>query len=460
LISAKQQMTDSQHLFRKRLRLALLIGFHVVVCCVSLVYISSYKYPIGFSPQPFHVFYDPAQLFHAVIVVAAFALVASFFVLAGFSFGYLVGFFFFTMILGYLWLNCFTDLNYDHRLAGLSAAASAVAFLLPALFISSPVHQIYTLTARSFDRLLTSILILGIATIAIGAIYNFRIVSFENMYEYRGKMNNPAFVRYLVTIVSNALLPFAFAGFVARKARWRAAAVLALLLIFYPITLSKTAFFAPFWLVAALVLSRIFEARITVILLLLGPMLAGLALGTVLAAHAAFFFSTVNFRMIAIPSVAMDVYNDFFSRHELTHFCQISILKQIMGCPYQEQLSIVMQRAYRLGNFNASLFATEGIASVGLFFAPLTVLMCGFVIALGNRLSAGLPARFILISGALLPQILLNVPLTTALLTHGAAILFLLWYVTPRAMFEADNRAEPFADDRSANIKANSQTTT
>jgi hypothetical protein len=43
--------------------------------------------------------------------------------------------------------------------------------------------------------------------------------------------------------------------------------------------------------------------------------------------------------------------------------------------------------------------------------------------------SAGLPARFVLISGAMLPQILLNVPLTTTLLTHGAAVLFLLWYV-------------------------------
>jgi hypothetical protein len=26
--------------------------------------------------------------------------------------------------------------------------------------------------------------------------------------------------------------------------------------------------------------------------------------------------------------------------------------------------------------------------------------------------------------------------LTTALLTHGAAVMFLLWYITPRAMFE------------------------
>jgi hypothetical protein len=456
-MKATQEIIDAQRQLRKSLRLAFLIGFHIVVCCISLIYISSYKYPVGFSPQPFHIFYDPAQLFDAVIVVASFSVTASFFVLADFSFGYLVGFFFFTMILGYLWLNCFTDLSYDHQLAGLSAAASSVAFLLPALFISSPVRQRYTPTARSFDRLLTSILILGTATIAIGAIYNFRIVALENMYEYRAKIDNPAPVRYLVTIVSDALLPFAFAGFVAGKAHWRAAAVLGLLLIFYPLTLSKTALFAPFWLVAVLVLSKIFEARITVILLLLGPMLAGLALSTLLAAHAALFFSTVNFRMIAIPSIAMDVYNDFFSKHELTHFCQISILKQIMPCPYQEQLSIVMQRAYGLGNFNASLFATEGIASVGLFFAPLTVLGCGFVVALGNRLSAGLPSRFILISGALLPQILLNVPLTTALLTHGAGFLFLLWYITPRAMFEADNRAERFDSHSAIKIEAGSQ---
>jgi hypothetical protein len=58
------------------------------------------------------------------------------------------------------------------------------------------------------------------------------------------------------------------------------------------------------------------------------------------------------------------------------------------------------------------------------------------VIAVGNRLSSGLPPQFILLSGGILPQILLNVPLTTTLLTNGAGILFLLWYVTPRSIFE------------------------
>ena len=134
-----------------------------------------------------------------------------------------------------------------------------------------------------------------------------------------------------------------------------------------------------------------------------------------------------------MPSVALEVYNNFFSTHDLTHFCQINVLKPFVSCPYSEPLSVVMNNAYTYGNFNASLFATEGIASVGLALAPLSVLVCGLVIALSNRLSSGLPPRFVLLSGGVLPQIFLNVPFSTTLLSHGAAVLFLLWYITPRA---------------------------
>jgi hypothetical protein len=62
--------------------------------------------------------------------------------------------------------------------------------------------------------------------------------------------------------------------------------------------------------------------------------------------------------------------------------------------------------------------------------------MCGLLIAAGNRVSAGLPDSFILISGAILAQMLLNVPLSIALATHGGALLFLLWYLVPREVFE------------------------
>jgi uncharacterized membrane protein YidH (DUF202 family) len=428
-------MTDDR---RDRFRLGLLIGVHIVVCCVSLVVVAYHRIPDDLKPDKFHIYFDPSRWYVAVAAVAVFAVVALLFVRARFSFGYFVAFYFFTMVLGYLWLNCFSGRNYDHRIGALSATASAIVFLLPALFITSPLRQIHALTARSFDRLLMCLLVLGIATVAIGAVYHFQLLDLKAINHDRPEFNAPIGVNYLIAMVSTALLPFAFAGFTTKRAPWRAAAVLVLLLLFYPVTNNKTALLTSLWLVFMLLLSRMFQARIAAVMSLLVPIVAGLVLFAALGAHASPYFNTVNFRMIAIPSVALDVYNDFFSRHDLTYFCQISFLKPLMHCPYQEQLAVVLKKEYDLGNFNASLFATEGIASLGTWFAPAAALVGGLVIALGNRLSAGLPPAFILISGAMLPQTLLNVPFTTTLLTHGAALLFLLWYITPRGIFERD----------------------
>jgi hypothetical protein len=345
------------------------------------------------------------------------------------------------MILGYLWLNCFTDLNYDHWLAGVSAAASAAAFLVAALFVSPPIRRTYVLSEQNFDRLLIFILLLAIITLAVGSIYNFRLVALTRIYDFRDTLESPKVLNYLVPIESNALLPFAFAGFVARRAYWRAGATLVVLLLFYPVTLSKLPLFAPVWLGAILVISAILRGRTAVVMSLFLPILIGVVLHIAFRRPSALYFSTVNFRMIAIPSNALDVYNDFFSRHDLTWFCQISALKQIISCPYQEPLWVIMEKTYKLGNLNASLFATEGIASVGPLWAPLSAFACGLIIAIGSRMADGLPHRFILTSGAVLALVLLNVPLSIVLVTHGAAILFLLWYVTPRSIFRQDSPA-------------------
>ena len=151
------------------------------------------------------------------------------------------------------------------------------------------------------------------------------------------------------------------------------------------------------------------------------------------------YLRLINLRMIAIPSLAMDYYNYFFARHDLTFFCQIRMVRGLAACPYQELLGTTIYDAFGIGgNFNASLFATEGIASVGPFFAPLPALVCGLIFGLGNRMSAGLPPRFILISGALAAQTFLNLPLTIGMVTYGGGLLFLLWYVTPRTIFEPE----------------------
>ncbi|WP_407179461.1 hypothetical protein [Bradyrhizobium sp. STM 3562] len=412
----------------ERAALVLLIAVHIVLCCVSLVYLSR-------NYSGYHIYFDPALRSGAIAVVAAFSILSLLFVRFPFSFGYLVGFYFYTMVTGYLWLNCFSDFNYNHSLSGASAAAAMVTFLIPALFISRPIHGSSIIGAATFDRLLTAILVAGVLTVLVGAGYNFKLVSLAQMYEFRSKLSMPGMLNYAIGIVSNALLPFAFACFAVRRNYWRAVLTLAVLVFFYPITLNKVALFTPVWLLIIAILSRLFGCRITTVISLLLPLTAGTIAYTTLGQSARFFFELINLRMVATPSNAMDVYNDFFFHHPYTYFCQINLLKMIVSCPYQDQLGVVMNQAYPgFGNFNASLFSTEGIASVGPLFAPLSVLLCGLVIGFANRLSAGLPLRLVLISSSVLGQLLLNVPLTTTLLSHGAALLFLLWYITPRGM--------------------------
>ncbi|MDN3277271.1 hypothetical protein QWJ07_23610 [Frankia sp. RB7] len=411
--------------------MALLILGHLALGSISLIFIARI-YPA------YHIVFSKEMLPAATATVATFAVLAVLFARARFSFGYFAGYYLFIMIAGYLWLNNFSDFVYNHRLSGLSAAASAVAFLLPALYRPT-LPRLLTLSPQAFERLLNCIVLIGAATLAIGAYYNFRLVSLGDIYTYRETLTAPTWVNYLVGISTTAFLPFAFACYALRGNLWRACAILTLLLLFYPVTLSKQAFFTPAWLILMLVVTQFVSLRLAAILSLLLPTAAGVILfglyryGLFPERLAMAVFQLVNLRMVTMPSLAMDYYNEFFFTHDLTHFCQIGFLKPIVPCAYREPLAVVIYNWFGIGGYmNASLFATEGVASVGPLFAPISALVCGIVIAIANGMSVGVSQRTVLVSAALLPQTLLNVPFTTVMLTHGAALLFLLWYVMPR----------------------------
>jgi hypothetical protein len=425
---------------RNRLALLLLLYLHVGACCLSSFYVVYYYR--GYEFLKF-LNYNPAHLYPALLNAAPLAVLAFFFVLCRFSFGYFLGFAFYTLVLGYLFFSKWSTFDYDHTLGSLSAFVSILTFLAPALFITKPVKQWIVLSSTVLDRVLALILLLAIVVTGAGAFYNFRIVSLSDIYLFRGQVEFPRLLSYAIGIFINALLPFAFACYHMLGKRWHAGTALVLLLLFYPITLTKLTLFAPFWLMFLAFLGWLFEIRIAVasslfLLIAIGDLMPPLlASGALSYDHFIAYFSVVNFRLIAVPSIALDLYGDFFAKHSLTYFCQIGVLKSFVECPYNEYLSIVMSKNYPLGFVNASLFATEGIASVGPKLAPLSAFACGLIIAFANRLSSGLPPKFILLSGGLLVQIFLNIPMTTSLLSYGAALLFLLWYVTPRAIFEA-----------------------
>src|SRR5450631_2732067 len=88
--------------------LGVLLCFHIVVCCVSLSYVADY-----YSYMQILSF-DQTRLYAAALIAAPFAVVAVLFTYGRFSFGYVLGFYFYTMILGYLWIVEFSKFYYDH----------------------------------------------------------------------------------------------------------------------------------------------------------------------------------------------------------------------------------------------------------------------------------------------------------------------------------------------------------
>jgi hypothetical protein len=160
--------------------------------------------------------------------------------------------------------------------------------------------------------------------------------------------------------------------------------------------------------------------------------------------HAAFYyFGSVNFRLFAIPASVIEHYLEYFQSNPTTGFCHVGFLQQYLNCLNTEQLSVVMNKRYGLGNQNGSLFATEGVAAFGFYFMPVVGLVAGALIGLGNAASDGLSARFVAVSGGMMPLVMNNVPMSIALLTGGYLVLLVLWAVTAKSSLENDTQELP-----------------
>ncbi|XSC43774.1 hypothetical protein ACF1BQ_039140 [Bradyrhizobium sp. RDT10] len=283
----------------------------VTVSSLSLASVAKYYEYLGFY------IFDGSGLLRAVPSIFPIASLVFIFAVGRPSLGYFLGVHFYSLIFGYIWLAPFSTLGYDHQAAIVSAFLSAIAFLLPAVFVSRPPPRIATLSDIAHDRLLNLILIVGVVIVAVGAFYNFRIVGLAQMYQLREGIEFPALFRYAVNMTSSALLPFAFACFIWRGRYGKASASLMLLLLLYPVTLTKITLLAPFWLLFLMTLSRFFEIRIAAVLSLLLPLTVGvMSVPLIMAGVLSHdpvnpIFGIVNFRMFAVPSMVLDIYFDF-----------------------------------------------------------------------------------------------------------------------------------------------------
>ena len=412
-----------------------------VAALIALVVASNVSVGIGY---PAFVPSADLSLWDLATAAALCLCVLPLFAFARFSFGYLIGLYLYAVVAGYVFLSFSSRLPYDHSHGRISAILSLIAFLVPALYLRIPALM-RPISPGAMNALLSALTIVSVLVLAGCVSYGFRFANILTSSELRNDISRPRLVNYASGIVTGALLPFAFAYF-ATRGRWLIAIAAALLIAgFFPVLLNKTTLFAPVWLIYLFVLFRLLNPKIAAILAIALPMTVGL--GMFWQDYHPYIFGFVNLRMVAIPSVGLDHYFAFFDRHPLTYFCQINVVRVFTGCPYAEQLGVIMERAYHLGNFNASLLASEGIASVGPWLAPIATFVCGTVIAIGSAAASRLSPLLMAVSSGLLVQALLNVPLSTALLSNGGGVLFLLWMVSPSDQnASAEAAAENLAD--------------
>jgi hypothetical protein len=387
----------------------------------------------------------PAYDFFWQALWPSFSLLAfiPLFLMARFSFGYFAGVSLYSTIIGFFWLSYCSAGFYDDALYRWSAVASFLMLLLPVLLQTASLPRLPTLSSSTMSVVTLSLVGVAILILAISASFGFAFVGLARSEALRGSFPRPVILNYAMGAVIGGILPFCFAFFACRRRYGTAACVILVLWGFYPVALNKTVLFGGLLLPVLYVVFRFCEPRKAVVLALTALMIPGIV-GYHLLEHGvisqedsigrltAFWIGSINGRLFAVPAIAMDAYSNFFSTHQLTYFCQIRAVRFFTECPYQE-LGVVMASAYNMGNLNASLFATEGLASVGPLWAPLSAFVCGVIISLGNTASANLPAPLVgTSSGIVIHQALMNTPLSISLLSNGLLVLWLLWSLTPR----------------------------
>jgi hypothetical protein len=329
----------------------------------------------------------------------------------------------------------------------------ALAFSMTVLFVVARKGPLPSTTLgyrfASLDRGLGILTIAAIALIVATNAGHMRLVSFEDVYDLRtdattGPSN--ALLDYLASWLSYCFISYFFArglvdkkwdyvglGIVGSFVLYMAAGAKASLLLL-PMTVGVVALWknGPGFLARTLLALVMLVFSVTILL----PD-EGLGLWAK---------SILLVRVIGSSGWVAAKYFEYFDVNGYTFYTHIGPINAIFGgYPYGEyglgQLIGIERAGSEAANFNASFWASDGMAALGtagIFIVTLPVALLLYAI---NCLTAVFHSRFTVawITGFVVAM--LNVPLATAMLSGGGGITLLMaWYATRLDRFQALNR--------------------
>jgi hypothetical protein len=277
-----------------------------------------------------------------------------------------------------------------------------------------------------------------------------QLTSFEDIYDLRSeafKVDLGPAINYSTTWLLYAFLPFYFAYGLLRRNLKNIAIGLAISVLFYSIAGHKTAILMG---VAVLGLYGLLGFRENFLFALLVS-LAGIliVLTLVPATDGPLFWAKSIFivRMLSTGGWCLSMYYEFFSTNPLTYYTHIGIISALTGAyPYTGYaLGQVIGLEYFgsiEANFNAGFWASDAVAALGWLGVPIVTAAVCLVEIFINRFSRGYSTRFVALWLTGYWQTVLNVPLSTALLSGGGILIMTLLAVFETRRLEVDLRPE------------------
>lgn len=258
---------------------------------------------------------------------------------------------------------------------------------------------------------------------------NFSLISIEEIYQKRAKVDNLNLgkMSYLISWLTVFLLPVLIArNFLKKKQLIVVIALLVYLFLYFTLGAKIYLFVIGYFVLAFGYVRRLnglfvpyaFSAALLVPLILYVLNQSSLA---------STYIGVVNLRVFTIQGLAVPVYVDFFSEHAHTLFSHISGVNFLIDYQYDAMLSVLMEREYGLGNFNAPYFVGDGYAGYGypgmLFIAVIVSTFFYFLDSLAHKHDY----RFVILSLSVFVVSFSNVSFATSMLT-GGGLLFILYF--------------------------------